>query len=72
MVSLSISQQYAWPLLETLFSEVLSREEWLRLWDNVLSNHPSFLLLVVVAYLTSARHTLLHCNTTEDFEVCLN
>ncbi|CAJ0938311.1 unnamed protein product [Ranitomeya imitator] len=36
------SQVYAWPLLETLFSEVLTREEWLKLFDNVFSNHPSF------------------------------
>ncbi|OBS67011.1 hypothetical protein A6R68_04445, partial [Neotoma lepida] len=41
------SQLYAWPLLETLFSEVLTREEWLRLFDNVFSNHPSFLLMTV-------------------------
>lgn len=53
----------------TLFSEVLSRDEWLRLWDNILSNHPGFLLLCVVAYLTTARHTLLKCTQQEDFEV---
>ena len=64
-----ILQQYAWPLLQTLFSEVLSREEWLRLWDNILSNPPSFLLLAVVSLLTTARHTLLQCSNTEDFEV---
>ena len=53
----------------TLFSEVLSRDEWLRLWDNILSNHPGFLLLSVVAYITTARHTLLKCSQPEDFEV---
>ena len=62
-------QQYAWPLMSTLFSEVLSREAWLRTWDNILSNPPGFLLLVVVAYLTIARSTLLQCTQKEDFEV---
>ncbi|XP_053552386.1 TBC1 domain family member 31, partial [Bombina bombina] len=62
------SQVYAWPLLETLFSEVLTREEWLKLFDNVFSNHPSFLLLTVAAYIISSRSPLLHCNQKDDFE----
>ncbi|KAE8599593.1 hypothetical protein XENTR_v10017246 [Xenopus tropicalis] len=62
------SQVYAWPLLETLFSEVLTREEWLRLFDNVFSNHPSFLLMAVVSYIISSRSPLLHCNQKDDFE----
>ena len=56
--------------MSTLFSEVLSREAWLRTWDNILSNPPGFMLLVVVAYLTVARSTLLQCTQKEDFEVC--
>ena len=63
------TQHYAWPLMETLFSEVLSREDWLKLWDNVFSNHPSFLLFLLISYLTTARHTLLHCTSTEDLKV---
>ncbi|XP_055482650.1 TBC1 domain family member 31 [Psammomys obesus] len=62
------SQLYAWPLLETVFSEVLTREEWLRLFDNVFSNHPSFLLLTVVAYNTCSRVPLLSCTLKDDFE----
>ncbi|XP_018122050.1 TBC1 domain family member 31 isoform X1 [Xenopus laevis] len=62
------SQVYAWPILETLFSEVLTREEWLRLFDNVFSNHPSFLLMAVVSYIISSRSPLLHCNQKDDFE----
>ena len=60
---------YAWPLLKTLFSEVLSKGEWLRVWDNVVSHHPGYLLLMVVAYLSTARNTLLKCSQKEDFEV---
>ncbi|XP_075070125.1 TBC1 domain family member 31 [Mixophyes fleayi] len=62
------SQIYAWPLLETLFSEVLTREEWLKLFDNVFSNHPSFLLMAVVAYILCSRSPLLHCRQKEDFQ----
>ncbi|XP_076826791.1 TBC1 domain family member 31 isoform X2 [Brachyhypopomus gauderio] len=62
------SQLYAWPLLETLFSEVLTREEWLKLFDNIFSNHPSFLLMAVVAYVTISRAPLLLCTHRDDFE----
>ncbi|XP_070574109.1 TBC1 domain family member 31-like [Ptychodera flava] len=62
------TQIYAWPLLETLFSEVLTKDEWLKLWDNVFSNHPSFLLITVVAYVICSRQALLQCTNKEDFE----
>ncbi|KFQ79499.1 TBC1 domain family member 31, partial [Phaethon lepturus] len=62
------SQVYAWPLLETLFSEVLTREEWLKVFDNIFSNHPSYFLIIVVAYIICSRVPLLHCNQTADFE----
>ncbi|XP_075776286.1 TBC1 domain family member 31 isoform X3 [Pelodiscus sinensis] len=62
------SQLYAWPLLETLFSEVLTREEWLKVFDNIFSNHPSYFLMMVAAYIICSRSPLLHCNQTEDFE----
>lgn len=62
------SQIYAWPLLETLFSEVLTKDEWLMLWDNVFSNHPSFLLMAVVAYTISARGPLMQCIELDDFK----
>ncbi|XP_019849062.1 PREDICTED: TBC1 domain family member 31-like [Amphimedon queenslandica] len=62
------AQVYAWPLLQTLFSEALSKEEWLKLWDNVLSQPPSFLLMVAAAYISCARSALLKCTTVEDVE----
>ncbi|KFZ45370.1 TBC1 domain family member 31, partial [Antrostomus carolinensis] len=62
------SQVYAWPLLETLFSEVLTREEWLKVFDNIFSNHPSYFLMIVVAYIICSRTPLLHCNQIADFE----
>ncbi|KAM7420309.1 hypothetical protein PAMA_014833 [Pampus argenteus] len=62
------SQLYVWPLLETLFSEVLTRDEWLRLFDNVFSNHPCFLLMACVAYVTCSREPLLLCAQKQDFD----
>ncbi|XP_011869580.1 PREDICTED: TBC1 domain family member 31 isoform X2 [Vollenhovia emeryi] len=45
------SSEYAWPLLQTAMSEVLSGDEWLILWDHLISiQKPSFLLMCVVAY----------------------
>ncbi|NXQ15775.1 TBC31 protein, partial [Peucedramus taeniatus] len=62
------SQAYAWPLLETLLSEVLTREEWLKAFDNIFSNHPSYFLMIVVAYVICSRAPLLHCSQAADFE----
>lgn len=65
----SFIKTYAWPLLSTLFSEVLSKEEWLQLLDNILSNHPSFLVLVAAAYISAARQTLMRCTRQDDVQV---
>uniref|UniRef100_A0A671WZ67 TBC1 domain family member 31 n=1 Tax=Sparus aurata TaxID=8175 RepID=A0A671WZ67_SPAAU len=62
------SQLYVWPLLETLFSEVLTRDEWLRVFDSIFSNHPSFLLMACVAYIICCREPLLLCSQKQDFE----
>lgn len=61
------SQIYAWPLLETLFSEVLTKDEWLCMWDNVFSNHPSYLLMLVAAYVICSRGPLLQVTDLDDF-----
>ncbi|XP_077260000.1 TBC1 domain family member 31 isoform X2 [Temnothorax americanus] len=45
------SREYAWPLLQTAMSEVLSGDEWLFLWDHLISyQKPSLLVTCVVAY----------------------
>jgi len=44
------SSEYAWPLLQTAMSEV-SGDEWLILWDHLISfQKPSLPLMCVVAY----------------------
>eukprot|EP00794_Sanderia_malayensis_P018697 gene18697-20585_t len=62
------TQTYAWPMLQTLFSEILTKDDWLKLWDNIFSNHPSFCLFVIVAYLISSRQTLLSTTDIDDFK----
>ena len=49
------AQLYAWPLVHTLLSEVLVEVDWLVLWDNILSNHPGYLVFVVVSFLMECR-----------------
>ncbi|XP_071443932.1 TBC1 domain family member 31 [Hetaerina americana] len=62
------TRMYAWPLLQVAFSEVLSNEEWLRLWDHILVNEPSFLLAAVPAYCIICRTALLKCRNMDDFK----
>lgn len=54
------STDYAWPLLRTALSEVLAANEWLVLWDNLLTNQrPSLLIMCVVAYSICSRETII-------------
>lgn len=62
------SQLYSWPLMQTLFSEVVTKEEWLKLFDHIFTNHPSFLLILIAAYLIGARAALLACQNKDDFK----
>ena len=57
--------------METLFSEVLTKDEWLKMFDNVFSNHPCYLIMLAVAYCTCSRTPLLHCTEFDDFKVKL-
>ncbi|KRT83298.1 GTPase activator protein, partial [Oryctes borbonicus] len=62
------SKIYAWPLLQTAFSEVLTARDWLILWDHILINEPSFFLLAVVAYNLINSHVLLKMNYGRDIK----
>lgn len=52
---------YGWGLLQTLFTEVLSEEEWLVFWDHLFtySETPELLFVAVIAYLVYFRTALL-------------
>jgi hypothetical protein len=55
------SEAFAWSLLQTVFTEVLSEDEWLCLWDHLLtcSATPQLLFVAVLAYLSYFRTALL-------------
>ncbi|CAL1272850.1 unnamed protein product [Larinioides sclopetarius] len=61
---------YAWSLLKTSFSEVFNKKEWLKLWDNILSNPLSFQLYTVAAFSIVMRDVLLSCKTVKNFKDC--
>ncbi|KAI6650902.1 TBC1 domain family member 31-like [Oopsacas minuta] len=66
------SQQYAWPLLKTVFSEVFDRENWLRIWDNIFSQPPGFILYIAISFLNSMRGAIMKCDSIEAIEILLN
>lgn len=54
------SNIYAWPLLQTAMSEVLSGDEWLILWDHLITlQKPTLLLMCVVAYNIYSRENII-------------
>lgn len=64
------SIEYAWPLLQTTMSEVLSGDEWLILWDHLLSfQKPTLFLMCVIAYSIYSRNIIISTlQTTEDLK----
>lgn len=62
------TQHYAWPLLETLFTEVFTRAEWLKFFDHVFSNKPMFLTYAVIAYCITCRGVLLRTESSDDLK----
>ena len=62
------SQIYAWPLMHTLFSEVISKEDFLILFDHVFFHSPGFYYYCVAAYVLCAREPLLAMSRKEDFQ----
>nr|KAJ3421654.1 TBC1 domain member 31 [Polyrhizophydium stewartii] len=62
------SQVYAWSMMKTLFTEQFSRPDWLRLWDHLLTQPPSFMYHFVVAYILAFRAALLETTKLSDFK----
>lgn len=50
---------YSWNLLKNSFSEVLDEDQWMCLWDNILSAPTYYLVFVVVAYNILQKEVLL-------------
>ncbi|OUM58532.1 hypothetical protein PIROE2DRAFT_16148 [Piromyces sp. E2] len=62
------SQYYGWELINNFFSDILSKDEWLCLWDNILtSRNPYFLYYFVIAYLKNFKKSILRITDIDDF-----
>lgn len=59
---------YAVPLMETAFSETLEEQQWLQLWDHIMSNDPHFMIFVIVAYNSSLRSTIMRYESADGIE----
>ena len=58
-------------MLQTAFSEIFSLDEWLKVWDHILCNHPRFMLMLAVAYLRQQHSALMSVDEEKDFRVSL-
>jgi hypothetical protein len=58
-------------MLHTFFTEILTRNDWLKLWDHLLTNPPAFIYYFIVAYLRTFRIALLDVRKEEDFKVSI-
>uniref|UniRef100_A0A1I8GKL4 TBC1 domain family member 31 n=1 Tax=Macrostomum lignano TaxID=282301 RepID=A0A1I8GKL4_9PLAT len=63
------SEILAWPLLQTLLTEVLTREEWLSVWDCLLCHPPGYLLYFVAGFTLLSRGPLLRATEVREFEL---
>jgi hypothetical protein len=65
---------YAWRIMRTLFTELLSREEWLQLFDHFLTHadEPTLLPIAVVAYLRQFRSSIIGSGSAEEIEAFLH
>lgn len=62
------SQIYAWPLMQTMFSEVLPKDDWLVLFDHIFFHQPGYFFYCIAAYILCARGPLLAMSRREDFQ----
>ncbi|CAG9462793.1 unnamed protein product [Pedinophyceae sp. YPF-701] len=62
-------QAPAWALMSTLLSEVLSRAEWMKVFDHMVSNPPSFLAYAVLAYMAHFRGAIMAADSGEEVDV---
>ena len=61
-------ETYAWGLMSTVMTEVLSKADWLKLWDHALSNSPPFFMFLLLSYLLYFRAQIMSAETREHME----
>lgn len=59
-------EMYAWYLVKTSFTEVLSESFWFTLWDTIVSNPPYFLVFIIVAFNSINRYNIMRQTCFED------
>lgn len=59
---------YAWPILKTMFTEILSKDDWLKLIDHLFTyrEDPEIVLYFCVSILIQSRSQILNVNTIEE------
>jgi hypothetical protein len=62
-----LNQVYGWTLMNSLFSELFSKQDWLKVWDHLISNPPAFMYHFIVAYLVHFRKPLMGITDANDF-----
>ncbi|OON19770.1 WD domain, G-beta repeat protein, partial [Opisthorchis viverrini] len=62
------TEMYAWPLFQTVLSELFTHEEWLQLWDTIICYPTGFLIACVAAYAICGRRLLLPVQHVDAFE----
>ncbi|KAI9331207.1 rab-GTPase-TBC domain-containing protein [Obelidium mucronatum] len=65
------SQVYGWGLMQTLFTEIVSKSDWLKVWDHMVTNPPAYMYYFIVAYLIASRTSLIAVSTLEDYQYFL-
>jgi len=64
-------QDYMWPLLRSVFSEVLDRNSWLHIMDHILIKPTSFIYCVLIALLVHSRAAIMSLKSPSQMNLFL-
>ncbi|KAJ3174752.1 serine/threonine-protein kinase HAL4/sat4 [Irineochytrium annulatum] len=59
---------YGWTVIQVLLSEILSKDDWLKVWDHLITNPPAFMYYIVVAYIRKFKSSLMAITKVNDFK----
>ncbi|KAJ3027429.1 UNVERIFIED_CONTAM: TBC1 domain member 31 [Siphonaria sp. JEL0065] len=65
------SQVYGWGLMQSFFTEIVSKSDWLKVWDHMVTNPPAYMYYFITSYLLTSRTSLLATRTLEDYQYFL-
>lgn len=67
--SLSFSPNiYAWPMVKTLFTEILSKEDWLKFVDHLFTykEDPEMIIYFAASFLLSSKGAIMNIKSAEE------